>query len=317
MDNGDRFGFKFSLYGHPFPQPISTHHGIWRIREGIIITLEDTTGKTSQGEIAPIPWFGSETLDRALEFCRQLGDIVTVKDINSISSDLPACQFAFESAWQGLYKKEQSIDCSSLNYCYLLPAGEAALTKLNKLIVINSDKNLTFKWKIGVKSLSAEIEILTQLVKMLPPQAKLRLDANGGLNIKQTKALLTVTDTIPALEFIEQPLSPQYFTEMLALDREYTTTIAIDESVASLDRLRDCYLQGWRGVFMIKAAIMGYPSRLRQFCLDNPIDAVFSSVFATEIGRQAVLNLAVELSNRDRAVGFSNNQLEWFLRQRI
>jgi len=48
--------------------------------------------------------------------------------------------------------------------------------------------------------------------------------------------------------------------------------------------------------FVIKAAIAGSPSRLRQFCREHEIDAVFSSVFETAIGTQAALKLAVELS---------------------
>jgi len=47
---------------------------------------------------------------------------------------------------------------------------------------------------------------------------------------------------------------------------------------------------------VIKAAIAGSPSRLRQFCREHEIDAVFSSVFETAIGTQAALKLAVELS---------------------
>lgn len=46
---------------------------------------------------------------------------------------------------------------------------------------------------------------------------------------------------------------------------------------------------------MIKAAIMGSPSRLKQFCLDHPVDIVISSVFETDIGRQALIDLTVDL----------------------
>jgi O-succinylbenzoate synthase len=43
---------------------------------------------------------------------------------------------------------------------------------------------------------------------------------------------------------------------------------------------------------------------LRQFCQQHEIDAVFSSVFETAIGRQTALQLAAELSRKNRAVGF-------------
>jgi o-succinylbenzoate synthase len=304
MGQQDCFKFKFKSYRYPFPQPLHTHHGVWSLRKGIIITLEDNTGKIGCGEIAPIPWFGSETTEEALQFCQQLGDSVSLQTLTSISDRFPACQFAFESAWTSLVKQPE-IDISSLNYCSLLPAGKAALTVLENLNLAPTESNLTFKWKIGVKPLVEEIDILQQLVEVLPSRAKLRLDANGGLNISQARQLLIVTENIRAIEFIEQPLSPEYLSEMLLLSREYSTTLALDESIASLDNLKKCFAAGWRGVFVLKAAIMGYPSRLRQFCCDRSIDAVFSSVFETQIGRQAVLDIAVELNNRDRAVGFN------------
>lgn len=59
--------------------------------------------------------------------------------------------------------------------------------------------------------------------------------------------------------------------------------------------------------FVIKPGIVGSPSRLRQFCQQHKIDVVFSSVFETEIGRQAALKLAAELSEHHRAVGFGVN----------
>jgi O-succinylbenzoate synthase len=90
----------------------------------------------------------------------------------------------------------------------------------------------------------------------------------------------------------------------------YATAIALDESVATLAQLEACYQQGWRGIFVIKPSIAGSPKRLRQFCQANKIDAVFSSVFETVVGRQAVLRLASELANNNRAVGFGVNH--WF-----
>ena len=106
---------------------------------------------------------------------------------------------------------------------------------------------------------------------------------------------------------MEQPLSVDHFPEMLELSTNHTTEIALDESVATLNQLATCYQQGWREIFVIKPGIVGSPSRLRQFCQQHKIDAVFSSVFETAIGRQAALQLAAELSQRNRAVGFGIN----------
>ena len=288
--------FKFEIYQRHFKQPLRTSHGVWRIREGIIITLEDSAGTSSKGEIAPLPWFGSETLSEALNFCQQLKGEISVEDIAAIPDRLPACQFAFESAWLGLSNTSED-DFSDLNYCYLLPAGEKALSAWHR-----HRSATTFKWKIGVYPLFSEIEILKQLVDSFPPTVKLRLDANGGLNLSQTEKLLRVTDDLDAIAFIEQPLKSDRLTDMMQLAQAHSTLLALDESVASYTQLQAACERGWRGVYVIKAPLMGFPTRLKKFCQQD-LDLVFSSVFETEVGRKAVLQLATEL-HHPRAVGF-------------
>lgn len=295
-----RLKFKFNIYQRRFKQPLRTSHGIWQIREGIIISLTDRFGVVSQGEIAPLPWFGSETMSQAVEFCQQLGETISLEDIAAIANTLPTCQFAFESAI--LTSATQQDDRpNNLNYCYLLPAGEAALTSWQN--IYQQQAATTFKWKIGVLPLAKEIEILQQLVSIFPLDVRLRLDANGGLNLQQARQLLSVTDTLKAIAFIEQPLPPDNFADILQLKQEHTTLLALDESVASFRQLQIAHQQGWDGVYVIKAAIMGFPSRLKQFCQDNCLDIVLSSVFETKVGRDAVLKMVQEL-NHPRAVGF-------------
>jgi hypothetical protein len=62
---------------------------------------------------------------------------------------------------------------------------------------------------------------------------------------------------------------------MLEMNTQYSTPIALDESVATLDQLEACYQRGWRGIFVIKVAIAGSPKRLRQLCQEHEIDMVF------------------------------------------
>nr|WP_216595610.1 o-succinylbenzoate synthase [Myxosarcina sp. GI1] len=300
------YKFQFDTYQRRFRQPLQTSKGTWRVREGIIVSLTDESGKSGRGEIAPLPDFGSETLAQGLEFCQRFDSTITTAKIYQIGDCLPACQFAFESALLNLREKENSDSGIDLDYCYLLPAGTKALTAWQEL---ERPYPSTFKWKIDVLSIAEEIAIFQKLVAALPPKSKLRLDANAGLDSQQTRQWLQVAEASNKVEFIEQPLSPNDFAEMLSLSKEYSTAIALDESVASFNQLETAYKRGWQGVYVIKAAIMGYPSRLLDFCQDKAIDVVFSSVFETEIGRQAVLNLAAKLPNR-RAVGFGVNH--WF-----
>ncbi|MEH2114259.1 o-succinylbenzoate synthase [Nostoc sp.] len=304
-----RYQFKFRPYQRRFLRSLATNHGKWDIREGIILRLTDESGKVGWGEIAPISWFGSETLEQALDFCRQLSGEITDEIIFSIPDELPACQFGFESAWEmGSGGDNFITPNSSLFYSGLLPAGEAAL---NQWETLWQKEYRTFKWKIGVYAIADELEIFESLIHTLPAFTKLRLDANGGLSYEEANLWLRTCDNFKAngkipieIEFIEQPLPIEQFQQMLELSTSYETAIALDESVATLRQLATCYQQGWRGIFVIKPGIVGSPSRLRKFCHQYQIDTVFSSVFETAIARLAALQLAAELSQNSRAIGF-------------
>lgn len=303
------YEFQFRPYGRSFKPPLQTSHGSWDVREGIILRLKGES-RSGWGEIAPLSWFGSETLKQALDFCQQLPDKITAETIFSIPDDLPACQFGFESAWKELQGSEWQLP-SSLTYSALLPAGKAALQTWQTLW---DQGYRTFKWKIGVYSIPDELQIFDLLTQTLPAAAKLRLDANGGLTYDDANLWLWTCDNVRVadkrlleIEFIEQPLPVEQFEEMQKLSMCYSTPIALDESVAMLKQLKACYQQGWRGIFVIKPGIAGSPKRLRQFCHNHKIDAVFSSVFETVVGRRSALSLAAELSRPNRAVGFGVN----------
>jgi O-succinylbenzoate synthase len=307
------YQFSFRYFSQKFTNPIITNHGLWEIRESVIIRLMNQENHVTWGEISPISWFGSETIEQALDFCRQLPKTITKEIIFTIPDHLPACQFAFESSNDAggfrLYSRDFQWPDANLDLTYsgLLSAGKLALNQWNSLW---EQGYKTFKWKIAVDDINRELEIFDLLISSLPNSAKLRLDANGGLSYQQAELWLKNCDQfLPKIEFIEQPLPADKFREMRELSNLYSTPIALDESIANLQQLESCFQQGWGGIFVIKPAIVGSPFRLKEFCKKHQIDVVFSSVFETEIGRQAALQLAGELSKNNRAVGFGINHL--------
>lgn len=303
--------FEFRPYHRSFRQPLQTYHGAWRVRSGIILRLVDDRGQVGFGEIAPLEWFGSESFEQALEFCQRLPTQITPEIISSIPDNLPACQFGFESAKEWASDRSakaipKPADSVPRSYSALLAAGETALDAWQPLW---EEGYRTFKWKIGMAAIDDEVRIFERLMQALPPDGLLRLDANGGLSYSEATQWLRVCRATNT-EFIEQPLPVTQFGNLLELSQRHTTPIAIDESVATLTQLKDCHQKGWRGIFVIKPAIAGSPSRLQQFCQNHQIDAVFSSVFETAIGRQAGLQLAAKLSHPDRALSYGTTH--WF-----
>ncbi|MDR9405594.1 MAG: o-succinylbenzoate synthase, partial [Halothece sp. Uz-M2-17] len=128
-----------------------------------MITLQDATGKRSEGEIAPLPRFGSETFQQALAFCSQYSQGITETEIAQIPDKFPACQFGFETALAGFSLETSSQQTLSLSV--LLPAGETVLKSWQSSY---QQGERTFKWKIGVFSLNAELAWFQQWVADLP-----------------------------------------------------------------------------------------------------------------------------------------------------
>lgn len=265
---------------------------------GIIVHLIDEFGISHPGEIAPIPWFGSESVESAIEYCQQIGDNITVAQIYQIPDSLPACQFGFGSALVA-FNPPPAIQIEP-NISALLPTGTAAIAAWESL---SAKGYTTFKWKIGVAPIAEEMAIWIQLMKALPPTAKLRLDANGGLTGAEAAQWLEICQSERRIEFIEQPLAPELIAETIELSRTYSTSIALDESVARFDRLQAIYHQGWRGIYVIKPGIAGFPWRLAEFINEHQLDVVLSSVLETEVGRDGAFRLASGLGLR-RGLGF-------------
>ncbi|MDJ1180147.1 o-succinylbenzoate synthase [Roseofilum sp. BLCC_M91] len=306
--NKARYQVRIEPYSRRFKQPLQTHHGLWRDRQGIWIQLcpmaASEAGECGWGEIAPLPEFGSENLTEALHFCQSLRGEISPEEINSIPDDLPACQFGFESALMDLHPLENPPHL--MNICGLLPTGKAALDP--KLPIWNQGY-ATLKWKIAVTEISQELALFQDLLWMLPEGVKLRLDANGGLTEAEAHQWLQACEHQP-VEFLEQPLGRSEFEAMLALSHEYETPLALDESIATWQQFLQVYHRGWPSIMVIKPAIFGFPSRLIEFCHAHPVDIVLSSVFETAIARKMLFRLATTLPNLDRALGLGTDR--WF-----
>ncbi|HEY9887978.1 MAG TPA: o-succinylbenzoate synthase, partial [Candidatus Obscuribacterales bacterium] len=281
-------------YRRPLRPPLQTAHGLWPQREGLIVRRVDEQGQVGFGEIAPLPWFGTETQAQAQAFCAQWGAGFLSAAIAAIPDTLPACQFGLGTALSGwpLAGAESAnapqgadppLAIAAADICALLPGGKAALTAWEPLW---AKGHRTFKWKIGVASVAQELPIFQALVSALPREARLRLDANGGLSPAAAAAWLAACDRyFPQIEFLEQPLPPATILDWLpTVWGRFQTAIALDESVATLGQLRQVHQQvGDRVVYVVKPAIAGFPDQLAQFCQAQRLDVVFSSALETPI----------------------------------
>jgi len=298
--------FTWRPYRRSFRHPLRTHHGLWHERQGILVRLEAPGGRVGFGEIAPLPWFGSETMEQAQDFCHRLGDRLTPSTLLEIPNTHPACQFGLAIAWDTLQHPLQPAPLPPS--ATLLPTGSAALKAWKNPWM---QRQRTFKWKIGVAPLADELSLVQQLLRLIPAEARLRLDANGGLSIDQAERWLDCCAAYPQVEYLEQPLPADQVEAMQALGDRFPTPLALDESVASLADLQRYYHQGWPGIFVVKPAIAGFPQDLQAFCHQHRPPVVLSSVFETAIAHHYIaLRLLPQLPPPHRTPGLGTQS--WF-----
>ena len=103
-----------------------------------------------------------------------------------------------------------------------------------------------FKLKIGTKPIEKEIAA-THLLRAALPKVPLCADANCGLNLADARRYVTETRDA-GLMFVEQPLPPEKYEELVALAKQSPVPIGADESIHSLGDLDAHARAGGRGV---------------------------------------------------------------------
>lgn len=283
-------------YRREFLRPLRTSHGEWRIREGFILRVE-SEDRVGYGEVAPIPDFGTESMERAANFLEQW-----IADPIIMPSGLACCSFAQTTALHQLDPVKASL-ARDYVVAALLPAGPDALAAARRKIAAGYK---SLKWKIGVQPIEAEQEVFADLLRHLRGVGvSLRLDANGGLSRKDLERWLEVLASESArIEYIEQPLPPGEESMMAELAAASGVSIALDETLNQPGHERWLTPGGWAGPLVIKPLLMGNVTQL--FKLLRPLagQLVLSSVFETGVGLSQALGLADALPEMNYAIGF-------------
>jgi O-succinylbenzoate synthase len=320
------YRFSFRRYRLPLRTPVRTAHGLWSEREGMILRLESEDGSTGFGEVAPIPWFGTETMAEAEERCRKMGDEVPDDVLDAVPEKMGCVRFAFAAAIAGVGRghrrrlggeggatrtsgPEQAgfgdpalQQSARVPLTALLPAGRDAIGILAERLEAGW---LCFKWKVGVGDMDQELGLLDELMERLPGYAKLRLDANGAWTRRQAARWIERCAG-RAVEFVEQPVAPADVDSLMGLAHDYPVKLALDEAVVRLAEAREWQARGWPGVFVIKPALAGPLSELAAWAATTRADVVLSSAIETALGRAAILQHASEHGSTllRRAPGF-------------
>jgi O-succinylbenzoate synthase len=285
-------------YRRRFERPLATANGPWRVREGLLVRLEDEDGRVGFGEVAPLRRAGCETLPTARRFFEELPPRLDDEGFRSIPRDLPCCRVALESARALINEPETPFSFANTA---LLPGSELAILALERAL---SEGYKTFKIKIGVRDREDEQNVVAALLEGLPEDAELRLDANGSLGPRSLRSWLEFLRGRAGVDFIEQPMAVGEEEEAAEIGLGFQTELALDESVSAQGQLVNVASgRLWSGPLVIKPLLFGDLEELVRMAAPLNNRLIVSSVFETGVGLLTALRTAAALGVED-AVGF-------------
>ena len=273
-------------------KPIQTSQRIISKKKGWLIKLEDQDSRVGWGEISSL---NSSELNQCKKILEKIGRSPTKENLeNQIKTWPGPVGFAFGAALaemncligDGTKQKWLQISSSAV----LLPSNELELLKCLDSTLENQYDNctkaLTFKWKVANYSNAIESIILQKILKKLPNDALLRIDANCGWTRNQAKEWAQELHQEPRLEWLEQPL-PVGDIEGLEKLAEYIP-VALDESLIKTPSLR----KTWKSWQIRRPVLEGDPRILLKELTNKTGYRVISTSFETGIGRRWVEHLA-------------------------
>jgi O-succinylbenzoate synthase len=290
----------YRRYSLPFRAIVLTAHGPWAMREGLYVRIDKAGGGVGFGEASPVPHFGKESVGAGEAFLASLGGRVAPDILSRVPGGLSSLRGALACA---LGDDAGPPRHDSMAVAALLPAGRAALRGAPEKVQAGFR---IFKWKVAVGDACDEMAILDDLMGILPAGSRVRLDANGGWDTRTAGRWLDHASGLP-VEFVEQPVaagSRGGDDALMGLAADYPVPVALDESVACDADAARWLDAGWKGYFVIKAALLGDAAGTLGRLAQAGARVVFSSALETGIGARCALRAAFAWPGERAALGF-------------
>ena len=261
---------EFKIFRQKFITPLRTAHGLWEVRNSILLKETHEDSSYSFGEVAPTPGFNNYSLDDALKEAKvwkQKGNKERYRCINTAISSVKSF------VWKKCSTESRKVIPASLYF-------EAAKVPKNCSVI---------KRKIGLKSQREEILDVLNWLKKLPATVGVRLDPNQSLNFEKLQGWTDALEGNRKVEFIEQPVPGIPCDKIINLMTESGISMALDEAIITHGGLRKIMERGWGGYFVVKPTLLHNWSDSLSFIKEYPDKCVVSTAFESPIGYEAVI----------------------------
>lgn len=264
-------------------------------RSGLLLQLKGKRGEESWGEIAPLPPFSPESLHQAKsEVLREIPSLL--KEKWHPKTLFPSVHFGIESA---LLDFLLPIKVSPPPVNALLRGPLRDIGKMGE----NLQGYEAVKIKVGHLSLEKSLSLIQEVLPLLPPKIKLRIDANRSWSLKEA---LSFASAFPPnlFEYFEEPLA--HFQDLFS----FPYPIALDETIRSLHP--DSYFSlPHLKALVIKPTLMGGMGKLISLlkrAQKKGIAFILSSSYESELGISLIAKLASRLHLPKTPMGLDTNQ---------
>ena len=293
-------------YSLKLVNPLTTALGRCDDRSGIVVCLDDVIGNRGYGDASPFPGFSQETLAQVVKelndvggtdwsaFCFESLDCVEgfCRDLKLSSS----AHHAVEQALLDLLAQNQGLSLAQLlnpeaagtvATGSLVRDGQEAADRVSKGIK-------TLKMKLsGREGVDAQRIRIQSVMDAMSSDCLLRLDANRSLGFEEALDLLSQLDP-SVVEFVEEPIRPEFRSRLGELRRGSAVPIALDESVVEEQALVEALESGWCDVVVIKPMMCGgllRALRYTRLAQRYQIPFCFTSSMESVVGRLGTMHL--------------------------
>ena len=298
-------------FGLPLVHPFFARNEEIKSRHGLIVHVISDHGEMGFGEIAPLPGVSIESIKKAIHQAEVLvremkraqapleaGLLLPwLSDRLSAALFCPSVRFGFESAIIDMVSRVHETTIRT----FLKPGLDHAVHSagllqgtpadiLRQARFLTSKGYMTFKLKIGSRNIPLDIQKVNDVRRIIPPDAKLRLDVNKAWRLDEAMVFAQNIGK-DRIEYIEEPVADPLQLEDFS--RRTDIPVAVDETLQekTLDELADRVGISYA---IARPMCMGVNGYLDFIETASPLGThvIVSSAFESGVGMTMLANLA-------------------------
>lgn len=276
-------------------------------REGYIIYITGEMGRTSLGEVAPLPGFSRESIADAADELRnaaelapgfvEAGNSAILKKFFESVQFTPSVCFGIEQAMIGmLLKRDRSLFLESFyNASSIIPVN--TVIDLNTEVLGEIEEKMkfgfsTFKIKLGLKNFEDDLAAVKEIRSRFGFEINLRLDVNGKWSPEEAERNLISLEPLK-IEYVEEPCGG--IDNIIKLAKSSPVPVAVDESLKSITDAERIIKESSVQFIIVKPMIIGaFFGTADLISLANSCgkNVIISSAFETPLGKSLLVFLA-------------------------